>query len=261
MSINRNPRGSSMLIHAHFTKLRRGRPALQVVLEANLKKGRVHFLTGPPDSGKGTLLRILQGRERPDRGLLTADGQIWYKGDASGYMECQERFVGAVFMDDVLSRRQTPRAALSRALVHWPTRTRARRIMGLLERAGLERLARREILELSEAQQWILALVLALAPRPKLVLLETPLWVMPQGFEPELRAWVQDEGVPLLLSDDGLIPVPRRGDLAIRMMEGRVQDIDHLRPVQPTPAVRLAGRDSERSVVVSSMESQSRRVS
>ena len=219
-----------MLIHAHFTKLRPGSPALQVVFAANLKKGRLHFLIGPPRSGKGALLRILAGRERPDRGLLTADGQIWYKGDASGYMERQERFVGAVFADDVPSRHQTPRAVLARALVHWPTRTRARRIAGLLERAGLERHARSEILELAPAQQWLLAFLRALAPRPKLVLLEAPLWIMPQGFEPGLRAWVLDEGVPLLLSDDGLAPVSRRGDLAIRMMDGRVQDIDCLRP-------------------------------
>ncbi|HWQ09374.1 MAG TPA: ATP-binding cassette domain-containing protein [Holophaga sp.] len=219
-----------MLIHAHFTKLRPGLPALQVLFETNLKKGHVHFLIGPPSSGKGTLLRILQGRERPDRGLLTADGQIWFKGDASGFMACQDRQVGAVLVDDVLSRRQTPRAVLSRALAHWPTRTRARRISGLLERAGLARHARSEILELSAAQQWILAFVLALAPRPRLVLLEAPWWFMPPGFEPELRAWVLEEGIPLLLSNDGLVPVTRQGDLAIRMMDGRVQDIHRLQP-------------------------------
>lgn len=219
-----------MLIHAHLAKQRRGYPTLQIDLEVNLKRGRVHFLTGPPNSGKGTLLRILQGRERPDHGVLTADGQIWYKGDATGYVESSDRPVGSVFTDDTLSRHQTPRAILSRALAHWPTRTRTRRLKELLDRAGLSRYARDEILELSPEQRWVLAFIRVLAPRPKLVLLEAPLWVMPNGFESALRSWVREEGVPLLLSDDGLTPVTRQGDLAIHLVAGRVQDIHSRQP-------------------------------
>jgi len=53
---------------------------------------------------------------------------------------------------------------------------------------------------------------------------------MPNGFESALRSWVREEGVPLLLSDDGLTPVTRQGDLAIHLVAGRVQDIHSRQP-------------------------------
>jgi ABC-type sulfate/molybdate transport systems ATPase subunit len=216
-----------MYIQVECTKDRPGRPPLQAAFQLNLKHGRITFLAGPPGSGKSTLLDLLLGRLRPDKGFITADGKIWFKGDGNLFVEPLDRPVRAVRDDEILSRHQTAQAILSRALPHWPSPTRARRVAVLLDRIGLGRLANRKVLELDPEQSWKLALARALAPHPRLLLLDEPFAGLDAGpcgrFEADLRQLALEEKVAVLLSDACSGPLARSEDFLLSIAGGQIQ--------------------------------------
>jgi ABC-type sulfate/molybdate transport systems ATPase subunit len=135
--------------------------------------------------------------------------------------------VSAVFSEDTLSRHQTVHAVLARALPDWPPPARDRRLEELLERSGMKRLAKRRVLDLKAEQGWMLVLARALAPRPKLLLLDEPFARLApeqvERLEAVLRDRVREEGVSVLLSDAGGRPLGRPGELILPMAMGRVQ--------------------------------------
>ncbi|MDR3673332.1 MAG: ATP-binding cassette domain-containing protein [Holophaga sp.] len=215
-----------MYIQSDIAMQRPGLPPLQAAFQLNLKHGRMNFLVGPPGSGKSALLRILLGRQRPDRGLIAADGRIWFHRNGEGLIETLDRPVTGAFHEDILSRHQTVLAVLARALPDWPPQARARRVAELLVRFGMKRLAKRRVMDLDLEQCWLLVLARAFAPRPKLLLLDEPfLNLAPeqiQRLEAELRAMVRAEGVSVLVSDAGNRPLGRPGDLILPMAMGQV---------------------------------------
>jgi ABC-type sulfate/molybdate transport systems ATPase subunit len=233
-----------MFIRADFTKLRPGKPAIQASFQLNLKHGRINYLVGPPGSGKRTLFEILLGRLRPDQGSLTADGKIWFQGDAGLFVEILDRPVNAVLGGDILSRHQTVRAILSRALSHWPTRTRARRVAVLLDRIAMERSAECKVLELDLVQRWKLTLARALASRPGLLLVDEPFAFLDPGmserFESDLRLLVREEGASVLISDAGNRPLGHSGDLLLRIEAGRIYPTAADQPTE-APELRISG--------------------
>jgi molybdate transport system ATP-binding protein len=206
-----------MFLHVDLTLRRPSLPSLRLALDADLGPGRVHPLAGPPGAGQGELLRILAGRLRPDRGLLTAGGLIWFKGDASGRIEAAGRPVGAVFPEDEAPTWATPRLLVARALAHWPTQARPARLSEFMDRAGLTAVQRRSVAELGWEQRWLLGLACALAPRPDLLVMETPASGLPAGFAQELRAWIRRENIPALLYTAGGLPLYPPGMLTVRM--------------------------------------------
>jgi ABC-type sulfate/molybdate transport systems ATPase subunit len=215
-----------MFIQTQIIKHRPGNAPVQATFQVNLKRGRIHWLVGPAGSGKSTLLHILQGRQRPDQGLIAVDGRIWFHRDGNRFIETLDREVNGVFGDEVLSRHQTAQAVLARALPQWPPATRAHRVAELLERIGLERLGKRKVLELSSDQCWRLVLARALASKPRLVLLDEPFALLePEKlglFDSDLRLLAREEGAAVLLSDSGIRTQGRPGDMILAMAEGRV---------------------------------------
>ncbi len=218
-----------MFMQTQIVKERTNKPPINASFQVNLKRGRVSFLVGPPGSGKSTLLRILLGSQRPDQGLIAVDGKIWFHRDGGRLIETLDRSVSGMFADDLLPRHQTVQAILARALSLWPPPARARRVAALLERIGMQRLAKRRVLDLSLEQCWRLAMARALAPKPRLVLLDEPFALSAPGkvesLESELRVMVREEGASALLSDAGDRPRNRQGDLILPMNEGRIQRV------------------------------------
>jgi ABC-type sulfate/molybdate transport systems ATPase subunit len=218
-----------MFIQFEIVKQRPDAPPLQAAFKLNLKHGRINFLVGPAGSGKSTLLRVLSGRQRPDQGIIAADGRIWFYRNGSGLIETLDRSVSAVFSEDILSRHQTVHAVLARALSDWPSVARDRRLDELLERIGMKRLAKRKVMHLSAEQGWMLVLARAFAPRPRLLLLDEPFARLEpkqvERLEALLRDLVRKEDVSALISDAGDRPLGRQGELILPMAMGQVQRV------------------------------------
>ena len=139
-----------------------------------LGPGELVGLLGPSGCGKTTLLRLIAGFERPERGEILLDGRE--VTSPRRWLPPESRGVGMVFQDYALFPHLDARANASFGLGRPRGRsgtTRAtanaagrERVAWLLELMGLGGLEHRYPHELSGGQRQRLALARALAPGP-----------------------------------------------------------------------------------------------
>ena len=170
-------------------------------LSLALEAGRIGCLLGPSGSGKTTVLRAIAGFERPDGGEVLAGRE---RLSAAGiWVPPERRRIGMVFQDYALFPHLTVRANVAFGLHDADRAMRERRALEMLELVGLADQAAKMPHELSGGQQQRIALARALAPRPRLVLLDEPFSNLDAEVRMELaqqvRAALQAEGATALL--------------------------------------------------------------
>lgn len=143
----------------------RGGKRLLDDLTLSLTRGGITALMGPNGAGKSLALRLLAGLITPTQGRVVWDGDS----------PIPARDVALVFQKPVLFRR-TVRANLDHALSIYgvPRRLRSARVDELLEIGQLGGLADRPARVLSGGEQQRVAMVRALAARPRILLLDEP---------------------------------------------------------------------------------------
>jgi len=149
--------------------------------------GSLLALLGPSGSGKTTLLRIIAGLEVPD------SGSVLYQHDDVTQFTARERNVGFVFQHYALFRHMTvfENVAFGLRVRKWPEPRIRERVMELLQLVRLEELAGRYPSTLSGGQKQRIALIRALAPQPRLMLLDEPFGALDAKVRMELRHWLR----------------------------------------------------------------------
>jgi sulfate transport system ATP-binding protein len=149
--------------------------------------GSLTALLGPSGSGKSTLLRIVAGLEWPDSGEISLAGE-----DASG-LTPQKRGVGFVFQHYAAFKHMTVRENIAFGLKvrKRPKDEIARRVQELLDLVQLQGFGDRFPAQLSGGQRQRMALARALAPEPKVLLLDEPFGALDARVRAELRVWLR----------------------------------------------------------------------
>jgi thiamine transport system ATP-binding protein len=144
-----------------------------VVDDASLAVSRSEIVTvlGPSGSGKTTLLRVIAGLQAPDAGRVVLDGE-----DLAGVAPYR-RGIGLVFQDHALFPHRDVFGNVSFGLRMRgdPPEVVAARTSELLDLVGLAGFERRSVGTLSGGEQQRIALARALAPEPRILLLDEPL--------------------------------------------------------------------------------------
>ncbi|MEM9000624.1 MAG: ABC transporter ATP-binding protein [Bacteroidota bacterium] len=139
-------------------------------IDLSIDKGSVISLLGESGSGKTTLTRLIAGLEVPDSGEILLDGKV--VASASKFITPQHRKVGMVFQDYALFPHMTVFENVGYGI---QTRsTKKNRVQEVLALVGLQNLGHRYPHQLSGGQQQRIALARALAPKPKVLLLDEP---------------------------------------------------------------------------------------
>lgn len=159
----------------------RGTQEILKDLSFSLPAHALGALVGPSGSGKTTLLRLIAGFERPARGEILLMGSPC--SSPRKVISPENRGVGIVFQDFALFPHLSVEENVGYGLFRQPRETRQRRVSYVLDLLGLGALAQRMPQELSGGQQQRVALGRALAPNPKLLLLDEPF----SQLDPELR--------------------------------------------------------------------------
>lgn len=195
--------------------------------DLELPAGRVIAVVGPNGAGKTTLLQLASGLLRPTAGSVVLFDEI--APDESPRALAQ---LGYVAQDHPVYRRFRVRDLLhlGRSLNdRWDQPGAERRLADL--GIPLDRPAGR----LSGGQQAQVALTLALAKRPRLLILDEPVASLDplarREFMQMLMATVVEEDLTVLLSSHNVAELERVCDHLVLIAEGRVQlagDIDAL---------------------------------
>jgi sulfate transport system ATP-binding protein len=149
--------------------------------------GQLVALLGPSGSGKTTLLRIISGLEVPD------GGTVRYQNDDVTHQSAKDRHVGFVFQHYALFRHMTvfENVAFGLRVRRVPEAKVRERVGELLRLVRLEEKANQYPAALSGGQKQRIALVRALAPEPKVLLLDEPFGALDAKVRVELRHWLR----------------------------------------------------------------------
>ena len=149
--------------------------------------GELVALLGPSGSGKTTLLRVIAGLELPD------SGTVLFKDDDITKRSARDRNVGFVFQHYALFRHMTvfENVAFGLRVRKWPEPKVRDRVGELLRLVRLEEKGPQYPASLSGGQKQRIALVRALAPEPKVLLLDEPFGALDAKVRAELRDWLR----------------------------------------------------------------------
>ena len=188
--------------------------------------GRVTALVGPNGAGKSTLLNLAVGLSSPSAGAVTVLG-----GRRAGSAAALDG-IAFVAQDTPLYRN------LSVADMIYVTRSLNRRFDRAYAQARLKELGipqKRKAGKLSGGQQAQLALTLALARRPRLLVLDEPVAMLDPIARHDFMATVlvaaTDDGVSVLLSSHVLTELERVANYLVLLWQGQVRlagEVNHL---------------------------------
>ncbi len=156
-----------------------------------VEPGEILALLGPSGCGKTTLLRLIAGLDRPDTG-----GAIAFDDDDVIGIPIERRSVGMVFQSYALFPNMNVRANVGYGLKIQgvPRAAREERVNAVLSLCRLNDLADRPVTALSGGQRQRVAVARAVAPQPRVLLLDEPL----SALDAALRDRLRDELAQLL---------------------------------------------------------------
>jgi molybdate transport system ATP-binding protein len=150
---------------------------------------------GPSGSGKTSLLEVVAGLRRPERGWIRLDGETLDRPGSGAHVRASRRRIGYVSQDDTLF----PHLSVRRNLLYGARRAEGRAVTSLERVAGvleLEDLLGRGVSRLSGGERSRVSLGRVLLSAPRLLLLDEPLTGLDQALRSrslELLRTIRDE--------------------------------------------------------------------
>jgi iron(III) transport system ATP-binding protein len=188
-------------------------------------EGTLTAILGASASGKTTLLRVIMGFIEVDAGTVTVGGSL--VADAGRvHVPSHKRAIGYVAQEGALFPHLSAGENVAFGLPR-SERRRSARVAEVLELVGLgESYVGRRVQELSGGEQRRVALARALAPRPRLVLLDEPFSGLDAGLRVETReavlsALAQAGTTALLVTHDQAEALSMGREVAV-LREGRL---------------------------------------
>lgn len=213
----------------------------------SIAAGSFFCLLGPSGCGKTTLLRLIGGYLKPQR------GQISIAGQTVTHRPPEQRRIGMVFQNYALFPHLTARenVAFGLEVRRVAAVERARRVEAILDRVGLSKAERDRLPKaLSGGQQQRVALARALVIEPQLLLLDEPFANLDRQLRERLRAELKQlqrqTGVTTILVTHDQEEALALADRIGLMLAGRFLQIDtptrlYQQPVSPLVA-RFLGK-------------------
>jgi len=174
-----------------------GAPLIKGV-DLNVDGGETLCLLGRSGSGKSTLLRIIAGLEPADAGVV-----LWNGKDLAGLPPWQRNF-GLMFQDYALFPHYNVEENVvfgldMQGMKKESIKQRVGQVLDLVNMDGFEK---RRVTDLSGGEQQRIALARALAPEPRLLMLDEPLAALDRmlraELQEELRALLHKTGIPVI---------------------------------------------------------------
>ncbi len=194
-------------------------------MDVSMTFGReLAILTGPNGSGKTTLLRAVAGLEKPDAGNIAVMGHVFFDDETD--LAPEKRNVGYVCQDTSLFPWLTVEKNILFSIPKGLRKTESKWLSQLYSELNLAHLLTRYPAKLSGGEAERVALARALAPRPKLLLLDEPFAAADAALRPRLRRFLKDIQrewqIPILMVTHDNAEAYVLGDRIFELNQGKV---------------------------------------
>jgi len=235
------------------------------MLEVSLDAGRGSFhlqlecrftaewtvIFGPSGAGKTTLMRLLAGLDRPDRGRILLDGEPLTDTQSGTFFQPGRRRTALVAQQPALFPHMSVIANVSYGLAGLDHSRRSARAEEMLNLVSANGLIHRRPRHLSGGEAQRVALARALAPLPRLLLLDEPFSALDgtasDALLSRLQGWLNEHNVQtILVTHDATDAYATAAEVAL-LHEGRLAALG-------SPGVALA---AERQRILRRLESNS----
>jgi spermidine/putrescine transport system ATP-binding protein len=196
-------------------------------------------LLGPSGCGKTTLLRLIAGFEYP------SSGNISLFGSPIQDLPPHKRPVNTVFQQYALFPHMTvaENVGFGMEMLGKDKSERDKTVMDMLELVKMSEYAKRKPVQLSGGQQQRIALARALAPHPKVLLLDEPLSALDlklrQAMRKELKDLQRETGITFIFVTHDQEEALTMSDRIAVMSRGKVQQIDTPIEIYENPVNRF----------------------
>ena len=145
-------------------------------LDLDVERGELVGIVGNSGSGKSTLLNMLGGLDKPSAGKLIVDGKNLLKFSDKDYMDYKRNTVGFVWQNNArnLIPYLTAVQNVEMPMLLKGSKKRRERALELLDKVGLSHRVNSKLSQLSGGEQQRVAIAIALANNPKLILADEP---------------------------------------------------------------------------------------
>jgi molybdate transport system ATP-binding protein len=200
------------------------------VLDARFASRRgVTALFGPSGSGKTSLIRVIAGLSKPQRGSLRIDDQVLLDTERRIFVPAHRRHFGYVFQEGRLFPHLTVRQNLNYGWWFAPKSARVRDFQHIIDLLGIGGLLDRRPATLSGGEKQRVAIGRALFAGPRLLLMDEPLASLDDPRKAEILPYLErlrdETSTPIVYVSHSTAEVARLADQVVMMQNGRVEAV------------------------------------
>jgi molybdate transport system ATP-binding protein len=210
-------------------------------------------LFGRSGAGKTTLVNLLAGLERPDRGRIAVDGEVLFSAEDGVDVPTERRRLGYVFQEGRLFPHYSVRGNLTYGRRRG-ARGAAVSVEAVVALLGLEALLDRRPGDLSGGEKQRVAIGRALLAEPRLLLMDEPLASLDTPRKAEIMPFIErlrDElHIPIIYVSHAMDEIVRLADTLVLLSEGRVAAVGPVEELTSRLDLRpLTGRHEAGAVI------------
>ena len=188
--------------------------------------GRLTALFGRSGAGKTSLVNVIAGLTRPDRGRIAVDGTVLVDTVRGIHLPPHRRRIGYVFQEGRLFPHLTVRQNLTYGRWFTPVATRWGSFDGVVDMLGIGALLDRRPALLSRGEKQRVAIGRALLSSPRLLLMDEPLAALDEARKAEILPYIErlrdEAGVPIVYVSHAVSEVARLAATVVLLAGGRV---------------------------------------
>jgi molybdate transport system ATP-binding protein len=192
-------------------------------------EGRLTAFFGPSGSGKTSLVNVIGGLIRPNRGRIVVDGTTLVDTPSGVFVPTHRRRVGYVFQEGRLFPHLTVRQNLLFGRWFRSRQERKVQLETVLDLLGIGHLLERRPRALSGGEKQRVAIGRALLASPRLLLMDEPLAALDDERKAEILPFVErlrdEANVPIIYVSHSLVEVSRLANAIVTLRNGRVAAI------------------------------------
>ena len=188
--------------------------------------GRLTALFGRSGAGKTSLINIIAGLLRPDRGRISVDGTVLADTERGISVPSHRRRIGYIFQEHRLLPHLTVRQNLLYGRWFTPPKERRETLDHVVALLGIAALLDRRPGTLSGGERQRVAIGRALLASPRLLLMDEPLASLDEARKAEILPYLErlrDEvGIPIVYVSHSIAEVTRLADTMVLLSDGKV---------------------------------------